>query len=48
MPRIKNFTDHVDHVDKKIVEMSAIIKKFDENLSMKANKNLLIHTMKEF
>ena len=25
-----------------------IIKKFDENLSLKANKNLLTHTLKEF
>jgi hypothetical protein len=28
--------------------MKMIIKKFDENLSMKANKNMLSHSFKEF
>jgi len=31
-----------------MLEMTAVIAKFDENLSLKANKNLLAHTLKEF
>ena len=48
MPRIRKFTAYIDDLDAKMLEMTAVIAKFDENLSLKANKNLLAHTLKEF
>ena len=48
MPRIKKFTSYIVHLEKSIEEFKEIITKFDENLSLKANKNLMVHTLKEF
>ena len=48
MPRIARFSDYIDKMDLKLLEMQLIIQKFDETLSLKANKNVLTHTLKEF
>jgi len=41
IPKIDSFTTYIDLIYKQIEDMKMIIKKFDENLSLKANKNLL-------
>ena len=48
MPKIKKFTEYIDENEVRILKFKEIIKQFDENLCLKANKNLLVHSFKEF
>ena len=47
MPKIDKFSKYIDHIDNQIDEMKIVIQDFDQNLSLKANKNLLQHSFKE-
>jgi len=42
MPKIKKFSDHIDHFHQSNLEMKECIKKFDASISLKANKAALV------
>lgn len=47
MPKIYKFTNEIEKNQKQIENFKEIIKQFDHNLSLKANKNLFKHSIDE-
>lgn len=47
MPKIYKFTNEIEKNQKQIENFKEIIKQFDYNLSLKANKNLFKHSIDE-